>query len=159
MNVNKTGGVFVNNVITNVTTLTYGGTLQLNLTGTALAAGDAFKLYGFNAANGAFASIIPATPGTGLLWSTNTLTNGVLSVVAAVNSTPTNIIATVAGNVLTLAWPADHTGWYLQAQTNSLSTGLGTNWVDVAGSSTTNQVSIGVDPASPSVFYRMSLNP
>ena len=35
---------------------------------------------------------------------------------------------------LTLSWPADHTGWRLQAQTNNPTTGLGTNWFDVPGS-------------------------
>jgi autotransporter-associated beta strand protein len=159
MNVNKTGAVFINNVITNVTTLSYGGTLQLNLTGAALAAGDAFKLYGCGSTTGTFTNIVPAAPGTGLLWSTNTLTNGVLSVVAAVNTTPTTITTIVAGNVLMLSWPTDHTGWYLQVQTNSLGAGLGTNWADVAGSSTTNQVNVSIDPGSPAVFYRMSLNP
>jgi len=46
-------------------------------------------------------------------------------VVLSVNPTPTSIVATVSGGVLTLSWRADHTGWILQTQTNSLSTGLG----------------------------------
>ena len=58
-----------------------------------------------------------------------------------------------------LTWPADHLGWYLQAQTNTLAQGLGTNWVDIAGSSSVNTETITVSPNSPAVFYRMSLNP
>ncbi|HTB83173.1 MAG TPA: hypothetical protein VK742_05920, partial [Candidatus Sulfotelmatobacter sp.] len=85
--------------------------------------------------------------------------NGVLSIVATVNRAPTNIMASVSGNVLTLTWPLDHTGWYLQVQTNSLSQGLGNNWVDVPNSSTTNSVTININPANGTVFYRMSLNP
>ena len=81
--------------------------------------------------------------------STNTL------VVLGVNSTPTNLVTSVSGGHITLSWPADHTGWTLQAQTNSLSTGLGTNWVDVSGSSATNQVIQPIDPANPAVFYRL----
>jgi hypothetical protein len=65
----------------------------------------------------------------------------------------------VSGQSLTLSWPADHLGWYLQSQTNSLSTGLGANWVDVAGSSATNTLVLPIVPGNPAVFYRMSLNP
>ena len=81
--------------------------------------------------------------------STNTL------VVVGVNATPTNLVSSVSGGVLTLSWPADHTGWTLQAQTNSLSTGLGTNWVTVTGSTATNKVIQAIDPANPAVFYRL----
>jgi hypothetical protein len=41
-----------------------------------------------------------------------------------------------------VSWPADHLGWRLQVQTNSLSSG---NWTDVAGSSATNQVYLTPD--------------
>ena len=36
---------------------------------------------------------------------------------------PTNITSSVSSNTLTIAWPADHIGWILQAKTNSLSAG------------------------------------
>jgi hypothetical protein len=75
--------------------------------------------------------------------------------VSSVNSTPTNITAVVSGNQLTLSWPADHTGWRLQVQTNSLSTGLGSNWVDVAGSTSVNSMSFTINPPNGTVFYRM----
>jgi hypothetical protein len=79
-----------------------------------------------------------------------------LSVANSINSNPTNIVFSVTGgNQLTLAWPADHTGWRLQSQTNSLSAGLGTNWVDVTGSTATNQVLAPVNPVNGSVFYRL----
>jgi fibronectin type 3 domain-containing protein len=78
-----------------------------------------------------------------------------LVIVNPINTTPTNLVTTVSGNQLTLTWPADHTGWTLQAQTNTLTTGVTTNWFDVDGSSTTNQVTITIDPNSPTVFYRM----
>jgi hypothetical protein len=56
---------------------------------------------------------------------------------------------------LTLTWPADHIGWELQVQTNNLSNGLGTNWVNVSGSTTTDQVSIPMNPTNGCVFYRL----
>jgi hypothetical protein len=73
-----------------------------------------------------------------------------------VNTTPANIVSSVSGNQLTLSWPSDRTGWKLLAQTNSLSTGLGANWTEVPGSTTTNQMTFTVDPANPAVFYRMT---
>jgi hypothetical protein len=52
-----------------------------------------------------------------------------------------------------LSWPADHTGWTLETQTNSL---LG-SWSPVAGSTTTNELTIPINPAVPDVFYRLRL--
>lgn len=69
----------------------------------------------------------------------------------------TNITVSVSGGNLLLSWPADHTGWTLQVQTNSLSGGLGTNWVDVPGSTLTNAVSIPISTANGAVFYRLKL--
>jgi hypothetical protein len=70
-------------------------------------------------------------------------------------SNPTNLLASVAGNQLTLSWPADHIGWRLQVQTNPLATGLGTNWVDVPNSNTTNSQSFEMGYDNNSVFYRL----
>jgi autotransporter-associated beta strand protein len=74
---------------------------------------------------------------------------------ATVNTTPAPLGCTVAGNTLHLSWPADHQGWHLQYQTNSLTTGLGTNWITVPGSDTITSTNIAVDPSKPSVFYRL----
>ncbi len=68
---------------------------------------------------------------------------------------PTNITTQVIAGALKLSWPSDHTGWRLQAQTNDLSVGLGTNWFDVAGASATNQISLPINPAAGGVFYRL----
>jgi hypothetical protein len=54
-----------------------------------------------------------------------------------------------------LNWPANHVGWRLQVQTNDVTQGLGTNWVDVVGATVTNQMTLPIDPANGSVFYRM----
>jgi len=75
--------------------------------------------------------------------------------VSTVNPTPTNIVATVNGNQLTLSWPADHTGWRLQAQTNPPGVGLGPNWSDVSGSANVNTEPITINPTNGSVFFRM----
>jgi len=75
-----------------------------------------------------------------------------------VNTTPTNIVATVSGTNLTLSWPADHTGWRLLTQTNNLAHGISRNtndWGTVANSASTNLVIIPIDPAKPTEFYRL----
>lgn len=68
---------------------------------------------------------------------------------------PTELGLTAVGNQLQLNWPADHTGWQLQGQTNSLGTGLGTNWSNIAGSAETNQIILPADVTNDTVFFRL----
>jgi hypothetical protein len=68
---------------------------------------------------------------------------------------PTNLVAQVSSDQLQLSWPQDHLGWHLQIQTNSLNAGLGTNWVNVPNSTTTNQIFIPINPNNGSVFLRL----
>jgi len=83
-----------------------------------------------------------------------TVTNAV-----SIATNPTNLLATVSGNSLILNWPVDHTGWTLQVQTNPLSAGLGTNWIDVPGSAFVNAVTNTISPTNSSVFYRLKYTP
>ncbi|GEM_PF-666557 len=71
------------------------------------------------------------------------------------SSEPTQLSFGTAGNQLQLNWPADHTGWQLQSQTNSLAVGLSTNWVNVTGSAQTNQVTVPLGTTSGAVFFRL----
>jgi polygalacturonase len=113
------------------------------------------------------------------LMSTNyvdtSVTNGVTYyyVVSAVNSggespdsaevsaepmpslAPVSLVVQNNGNELQVSWPSDHTGWYLQIQTNPPGVGLTTNWTIYAGSNTTNQMSIPIDPTNGSVFLQL----
>ena len=109
---------------------------------------------------------MPATDPTGTtnyVWANNLGLKGTIQlisgVLSAVATNPTNIVFSVSGGNLSLSWPADHLGWFLQVQTNALSKGISTNWVDVAGSSGVTNVIVPVSPANPTVFYRMSLQP
>jgi hypothetical protein len=61
----------------------------------------------------------------------------------------------ISGNQILLNWPSDHLGWELQSQTNSPSSGLGTNWTTVTDSAATNQIWIPVDLNNGGVFYRL----
>jgi autotransporter-associated beta strand protein len=151
-------GLVAADQVTGLTTVTYGGTLVVtNLSGT-LDTNTAFTLFSATSHVGNFANIV-GSPGTGLAWS---FTNGVLSVVTAASyaTYPTNITAMIAASQLTLTWPATHRGWILQSQTNVLSVGLTlpTNtWHDVPGSDSSTQSVIHINPANPTVFYRLRL--
>jgi autotransporter-associated beta strand protein len=149
-----------NDVLSVAGALTLGGALNISLLGGTLQGGDTFTLFKSGGGiSGAFAATnLPVIPGIG--WVTTNLANGILSVIATVNPNPTNITVSVSGNVLTLSWPPDHTGWQLQAQTNSLSAGLNTAagaWFNVPGSTSVNTVNITMDPAKGTVFYRLVL--
>jgi hypothetical protein len=80
--------------------------------------------------------------------------------VIPVNTSPTNIMFSVNGGTnLQMSWPTDHTGWQLQAQTNSLAAGLNTNWVKVANSTSTNLVNIPIVRTNGSAFFRLVFPP
>jgi autotransporter-associated beta strand protein len=140
-------------------------TLVITNAGSALVNGDTFTV--FSQGISGFASVtLPPTDPTGTtnyIWQNNLAVNGTIKLTGGglnpVNQNPTNIVFSASGGTLNLSWPADHTGWYLQAQTNNLTTGLGTNWVDVPGSSSIDSTNLVIDPTQPTVFYRLSLQP
>jgi hypothetical protein len=59
------------------------------------------------------------------------------------------------GNQLDISWPT--IAGHLETQTNSLSVGIGTNWVTVPGSAATNHVVVPLDQSNGSVFYRLAV--
>ncbi|HEY5337533.1 MAG TPA: fibronectin type III domain-containing protein, partial [Rhizomicrobium sp.] len=81
------------------------------------------------------------------------------------NSTPVSARPTSSASVamnaanaagqLQISWPADHTGWQLQSQTNNLTSGLGTNWINVFASAQTNQMTMPLSATNGSVFFRL----
>ncbi|HEY5914702.1 MAG TPA: autotransporter-associated beta strand repeat-containing protein [Verrucomicrobiae bacterium] len=146
-----------NDLVQGLRTLTYGGTLILANLGRTINASDSFKLFSAESYSGAFTVLNPPNPGSGLVWNTNTLAlDGTLRVSSTVSTVPVNITNALSGNVLSLSWPPDHIGWRLQAQTNAITVGLGTNWVDVPNSTATNQITFTPDPAAGSAFYRLT---
>ena len=73
----------------------------------------------------------------------------------SVANPPLIVTSAVVGNSLDITWPSP--GPRLQTQANSSGVGLGTNWVDVVGSSATNHVIVPIDRSQGSVFYRLSM--
>ena len=155
MEINRNGGSFTNDhIIANG--LTYGGTLNVVNIGPALQSGDTFDLFTWTSRSGSFsATNLPAlTPGLG--WDLSNLeVNGTIAVVTTVNTNPTNLTYAIVGNTLNISWPADHIGWWLQGQTNSVNVGISNNWFNVAGSQATNQVFLPINQLNGASFFRM----
>jgi autotransporter-associated beta strand protein len=142
-----------NDSLAGISALYYGGTLTVSNLGGSYVAGDSFKLFSAQSYQGGFAATnLPNISPLTWVW---TPANGTLSVVSGVNLTPTNIITTVTGNQLILSWPADHTGWTLQAQTNGIGTGLNSAWVSVPNSELNNGYTNTINPVNPTVFFRL----
>jgi hypothetical protein len=162
MKLNSTNGVQTNDVLA-ANSIVLGGTLTVNNTGPTLVAGQSFRLFNSTNITGAFTAVsLPANNGAGVTytWNTNSLTtNGIISVLSGgglVNTNSTNFTYSVSAGVLTLAWPSDHTGWYLQMDTNSI--GLTTNdadWVTVTNSNGTNSIALPISTNSPATFFRL----
>ena len=154
--VSKNGDGTVNDSIAGLTSLICGGTIVVTNIGTiALAAGDTFQIFSASNYSGIFSTTVLPALGSNLYWTNNLAVNGTLSVFSTVSLVPTNLVWGLNSTNLTLSWPADHIGWRLLVQTNNLTTGLGTNWVDVANSTLTNQMVFSLDASNGSVFYRM----
>jgi len=72
-----------------------------------------------------------------------------------VSTAPVKLNPAITNNQFVFLWPADHTGWRLEMQANSFGGGLGTNWTTVAGSDSTNQVSVPIVATNGSAFFRL----
>jgi hypothetical protein len=70
----------------------------------------------------------------------------------AVAAPPTLNFGQLGGGVLRFSWTC---GYKLQSQTNTLSTGLSTNWFDYPGGGA-SPVNVTVNPAQGSAFFRLS---
>jgi hypothetical protein len=129
-------------------TLNFAGTLQVNASG-AFASGDQFQLFSAPAHSGNFTTV-SGSPGVGLAYSFNP-NDGVLSVVST-QPASASITTSFGGGNLVLTWP-NGLGWQLQAQTNTLSIGLATNWVNISGAN--SPFTNGANAANGTVLYRL----
>ena len=93
--------------------------------------------------------------GTDLLGGDNTVFLDNVRLVSAPSLVPPLLGSQRSGGQLQLFWAADHFGWHLEIQTNSLNSGLNTNWVAVPGSQLTNIFSVPLDVQNGSVFLRL----
>jgi|GEM_PF-3886950 len=154
-----TNGVPAFNVTNGTLTLASTTVLNLTNTGSSLPAGN-YKLISkaANDVTGVVAATLPAVivgGGGASAAATLSVTGGelYLHVAASLPATGTNITFNVSGTALTLNWPASYLGWELQSNSASLTSS--NSWFLVPNSTSTNQVSIAVDPTQANVFYRM----
>jgi fibronectin-binding autotransporter adhesin len=134
------------NVAGGLTNLGTGTVLVTNL-GPALSAGNRFYLFDKPVEGGASLVI----SGGGVSWINRLAIDG--SIEASAAPSPANITFNpIGGGQLVLNWPSGQ-GWKLQAQTNTLATGLRTNWVEIVGA--TPPYTNSISPANPTTFYRL----
>jgi hypothetical protein len=142
-----------------------------NIGATPLVAGDSFLIYtnNFGFPNTPESSVnflgktVPAAPGVGLQWYYGEAPDyallkqfGTIMVTNAPLDPPTMVVTTEGGTNQTFSWPESHLGYQLQVQTNSLDAGLSTNWYPVVGTENVTATNLPIDPANPTVFYRLS---
>ena len=159
---------FVTNLFAYFATNAFGVAPTLTVTDASLTASNALFLNGTFL--GPIASGVPSAALTNLgVGSTNVLKVLVTAQDAvttnlytinltqlSVNTNAFTIGSSVSNNSLSLSWPPDRLGWRLWVQTNSLSTGLSTNWSVWPNGTTVTNVSVPISPANPSVFFRMT---
>jgi autotransporter-associated beta strand protein len=141
-----------NSHVAGLASVTFGGTLTITNLGGPLVFGSHYTIFSAATNFGNFTSIV-GNPGPGLAYAFNP-TNGVLSVLPTLPITPTNLVYQTRSGQIQLSWPATYMGWILQTQTNPLSIGLSTNWVDVPNSALAYATNILLNPAN-SIFFRL----
>jgi len=153
MELDRVSGVTTNDQLA-ANAITAGGTLIVTNIGPTIFNGSVFKL--FSVPVSGFTSVtLPAGYG----WNNKLNVDGSIELTSGgvVATNPPTITSSTSGggSTLTLNWPASHIGWTLQVQTNTLSVGISNNWSVVGGSSATNTATVGINPAAPTVFYRL----
>lgn len=138
--------------------LACGGTLVVRQLAGFLSGGESFKLLAAPSYSGSFAKLQLPPLTSGLSWDTSKLLiDGTIRVQGSVQ--PVKVSWLMTPNALRVSWPTEHLGSLLQAQTNPLTTGLSTTWWDLPGTDRVTDTNLPIDPANPSVFYRLRQGP
>ena len=158
---NRSGAVLTNDSVKGVSTLALGGTLQLVPSGDPITVSNSFKIFYATNYRNYFTSILPPTPGTNLLWNTNSLaTSGTLSV-ALGTVTPQVGRVFLAGTNLVLSGSGGAAGYgfSILAATN-LNVPM-TNWTVVGTGACDGNgafiISNGIFTANPFRFYAVRI--
>ncbi|MFZ0827369.1 MAG: hypothetical protein WAO02_08085 [Verrucomicrobiia bacterium] len=146
-----------------ISSVAYGGTLQLNNLGGTYGSGQSYSLFQSTSYSGAFDNLIPATPGAGLRWDTNQLNiDGTLRIFSIPTPPPAfSSVAQTGGNlVVTATAGIPYDPCYLFTSTN-LATPLSdwtcvtTNYFDVTGATSFTNAIPSDEPAR---FYQLQVN-
>lgn len=121
------------------------GTLTVSNLGPALVTGDTFKLFSQPVPNGNLLTVVgPA----GVTFTNHLANDGGITVLVAA---PPTLHYIYTGTALEFSWTGN---FKLQAQTNALSVGISSNWVDYPGGSS-SPVSVPLAATQGSVFFRL----
>ncbi len=85
----------------------------------------------------------------------STVASPAVGIYVGASTNQTSLSYSEAGGTLQLSWPADHTGWMLEAQTNSNPRTLTPYWTIISNTVTTNAISFPIVTSNGSVFYRL----
>ena len=147
------------NLLINLTWFTPSNAASYNLKRSTTNGGSYSLLANLTATNYSDFAVTPGTTYYYVVTASNVTSESANSIQASAAPLPSNVSTNLSfqpsGNQLQLSWPADHIGWRLQIQTNTLDNGLGSNWVTVPNSTNTTSANIGIDPANGSVFLRL----
>lgn len=156
MSLNITNGVMADELTATSFVISNTASLIVTNVGPNIVNGTTFTLFNHPVS---FASVtLPATSpgGSTYVWQNNLASNGTITLTSGgASSTPPPITATFNGTTLALSWPQAYLGYTLQVQTNSLKTGIGTNWVNVPNSTLVTSTNITVNQQNGAVFYRL----
>jgi hypothetical protein len=127
--------------------------------------GDVVKTGAYNNISHAVTGLAAGTHSVKLVYATDqapgTLYTNAWSftVEASVTLSPApTLTSTLTGNSLVLDWSSlahNYTGYRLEVQTNALAVGLSSNWTPVPGTAGQTSYTNVVNPANPTVFYRL----
>ncbi len=136
--------------VTGVLSKTGSGTLTVANLGPVLTVGTKFTLFSQPVTGGAALTVT----GGGATWTNALAVDG--SITVATVLAPPSLGFTQTGNNLQFTWPGS--GYKLQAQTNSVSVGINSNWGDYPGGGS-SPVNVTINPANGSVFFRLISTP
>ena len=128
------------------------GTLTVSNLGQTLAVGDRFTLFSKPMQNGAAVTVSGARAN----WINNLAVDGSITVGSLI--LPPTLNFTRTGYSLQFTWTDSFNSFKLQSQTNSLVTGLGTNWTDYPGGGT-SPVTVPIAMTNRAVFFKLLSTP
>jgi hypothetical protein len=120
--------------------------LVVTNTGPTLTSGRKFQLF-----NQPVTGFVSVSLPSGYVWANNLGVDGSIQVNSVISTSPVSLNIQTAGNSLFIQWPADHTGWRLQASTNLLNP----DWMDISNATATNQVVIANVISNAGQFFRL----
>ncbi len=142
-------------VVSGILTNTGTGTLTVanqNLN-SPIASGDTFILFSQAVSNGA---AITVTGGRVASWINNLAVDGSITAGTSAAPLPTLNFANNGGTNMQISWSDSFSTFKLQTQTNKLTVGISTNWLDYPGGGT-SPVTVPIVKTNGAVFIRLKL--